>query len=169
MKKLLIGFLLGVLPGFAAGAFLVLVKFPFWFPPAVVQEAPPPGTVVTRSGEFIHVDPEDPWHWGRGHGTLRSGPGGQFVYLEPSFEVGPGPYFFVYLSEAVDIRDGVDFQQAGRVRVGRLKSFSDAQRYALPAGTETARYPSIVVWCEAFDQLISVARLRPAPPEHREP
>ena len=39
------------------------------------------------TGTFIHANPSDPIHWGRGKVSVYE----RAVFLEPDFEVGPGP------------------------------------------------------------------------------
>ncbi len=45
------------------------------------------------------------------------------------------------------------------VDLGRLRSFKGSQRYAIPAGVDLAKFPSVIIWCERFGVLISPADL----------
>jgi hypothetical protein len=45
------------------------------------------------------------------------------------------------------------------VDLGRLRAFEGSQKYAVPAGVDPLRYPSVVIWCEQFSVLISPADL----------
>ena len=45
------------------------------------------------------------------------------------------------------------------VDLGRLRAFKGSQRYAVPAGVDLKKYPSVVIWCEQFGVLISPADL----------
>jgi hypothetical protein len=84
------------------------------------------------------------------------------VFLEPDFEVGPGPAFHVYLVPKASIRSSSDMKNVMFVDLGRLRSFKGSQRYAIPAGVDLAKYPSVIIWCERFGVLISPADLKAA-------
>src|SRR5713226_6865665 len=78
------GGILGTAFGVALGFFL----FPFVFPPppAMEQLTEADRSSLVATGTFIHANPSDPIHYGRGKvGVYR-----RAVFLEPDFEVGPG-------------------------------------------------------------------------------
>lgn len=152
----LIGGILGTVFGIAAGFFL----FPFVFPPppATEQLAEADLTPVLASGTFIHANPSDPVHWGRGKVSVRA----RTVFLEPDFEVGPGPKYHVYLVPKANVRTESDVRNTMFVDLGRLRAFKGSQRYTIPEGVDLKKYPSVVIWCEAFGVLISPADLKPA-------
>jgi hypothetical protein len=83
----------------------------------------------------------------------------QAVFLEPDFEVGPGPAYHVYLVPKGGIRTNEDFEKSKPVDLGRLRSFKGSQRYPIPEGVSLNDYPSVVVWCERFRVLITPADL----------
>lgn len=156
-------FILGMVVGIAIGLAAGLIVFPFVFaPPPATEQRSEADRAQLASGRFIHADPSDPVHWGKGGVALFDGA----VFLESDFEVGPGPAYHVYLSErsAEDISRAEDknaLAQSGlRVDLGRLKSFRGSQRYALPAGEDASKYSSVTVWCQAFKVLITVADLK---------
>jgi hypothetical protein len=84
------------------------------------------------------------------------------VFLEPDFEVGAGPKFHVYLVPKANIRRSGDVTGTMFVDLGRLRAFKGSQRYPIPAGVDLSKYPSVVIWCEAFSVLISPADLKSA-------
>jgi hypothetical protein len=86
------------------------------------------------------------------------------VFLEPDFEVGPGPKYHVYLVPAANIRNETAVKNAMFVDIGRLRAFKGSQRYSIPAGVDLKNYQSVVIWCEQFSVLISPADLTPAKP-----
>jgi hypothetical protein len=148
------GGVLGTGFGVALGFFL----FPYVFPP------PPAADQLTQAdrkspvvadGTFIHANPSDPIHWGRGSVTVRQ----DSVFLGPDFEVGPGPKFHVYLVPKAPIRTSGDLKGEMFVDLGRLRAFKGSQRYAIPAGVDLARFKSVIIWCEQFSVLISPADL----------
>ena len=80
---LLIGAVLGTGFGFALGIFF----FPYLFPPPPAAErlSEADRSALAATGTFIHANPSDPVHWGRGKVSVYE----RAVFLEPDFEVGP--------------------------------------------------------------------------------
>lgn len=158
MKNLIIGFfiggILGVFAGFAGGIF----AFPFMFPPPPVNEIVDSETSrqIVATGTFIHANPSDPVHYGKGRVSIYP----RLLHLEPDFEVGPGPKYHVYLVPEADISAATRVQDSMFVDLGRLKAFSGGQNYAIPDGVDLKSYKSVVIWCEQFNVLISPATLK---------
>ena len=155
-------FVTGGLFGTAFGVALGFFFFPFVFPPPPAVETL---TEIERSrvlatGTFIHADPSDPVHWGRGTVSVSE----HTVFLEPDFEVGPGPAFHVYLVPKASIRASSQLAGTPFVDLGGLRAFKGSQRYPIPAGLNLKDYPSVIIWCQAFSVLISPADLEPAAP-----
>lgn len=157
MKNVFIGILIGIIlggfGGFASGIFL----FPFLFPPPPVNETVldvDEHDIVAR-GKFIHANPSDPVHYGRGRVTVYD----ELVHLESDFQVGPGPKFHVYLVPEADVTPDTLVQETMYVDLGRLKAFSGSQNYPIPDGVDLKDFKSVVVWCEQFNVLISPASL----------
>ena len=159
-KSLIAAFLVGGLVGVPVGVGVGFYIFPFVFPPAAATETLAATEVATTvaTGTFIHANPSDPVHYGRGHVRVTE----QSVFLESDFEVGPGPAYRVYLVAAPDVRKASDVTGSRFISLGTLKSFKGGQRYAIPAGTDLSQYKSVVIWCEQFSVLISPADLAPA-------
>src|SRR3954453_1053070 len=82
------------------------------------------------------------------------------VFLEPDFEVGPGPAFHVYLVPKTSIRASGDLKGVKHVDLGGLRSFKGSQVYPIPPGIDITDYASVIIWCEQFSVLISPADLR---------
>lgn len=166
-------FLMGGVLGTAFGIALGFFFFPYVFPPPPAFEkltqadvAPRAGAMVSTavlekppapaaSGMFIHANPSDPIHWGRGKVSVYE----RIVFLEPDFEVGPGPKYHVYLVPKAGIRKEADVKNAMFIDLGRLRSFKGSQRYPIPDGVDLKNYQSVVIWCEQFGVLISPADL----------
>ena len=163
MKRLIIalivGFLGGSVVGFGSGIFV----YPYWFLTDVANETLAENAVRTKVavGAFVHANPSDPVHWGKGRVTVyREGEGRATVHLHEDFEVGPGPRFHIYLVDKASITSGGDFKAAKKVDQGRLRAFKGSQIYPTPVGLELSNYKSVVVWCKEFGVLITPASLK---------
>jgi hypothetical protein len=153
-------FVLGGVLGTGFGVALGFFIFPYVFPPpaAAEQLADAERSNLVASGAFIHANPSDPVHYGKGGVSVYE----QTVFLEPDFEVGPGPAFHVYLVPKESIRSSSDLGDAMFVDLGGLRAFKGSQRYPIPAGVDPRKYQSVIIWCERFGVLISPADLRTA-------
>jgi hypothetical protein len=156
-RSVFIFFLGGVL-GTAFGVALGFFFFPYVFPPPPAAEhlTEADRSALVATGTFIHANPSDPVHWGRGKVSVYE----RTVFLEPDFEVGPGPAYHVYLVPKASVRNNGDVKDAMYVDLGGLRAFKGSQRYSIPAGVNLKDYPSVVIWCERFSVLISPADLQ---------
>jgi hypothetical protein len=156
--KLVAGFLAGGLLGAAAGFALGIFVYPYLFLADIVAtekvDALAQRKVLAR-GRFIHANPSDFIHYGKGRVTVYDG----LLHLESDFEVGPGPKFHVYLVPESQVTPSTPVASTMFVDLGRLKAFKGSQNYPLPPGVELARYGSAVIWYEQFGGLISPAAL----------
>lgn len=135
--------------------------------PATVPEATVPATTVAPAttvppttvppipvgGQFVGID----------HGTtgavalLQDATGVQFVRLE-NLDTSNGPDLFVYLS--ANPSDGPEGAfDDDYVNLGRLQGNVGSQNYVIPAGTDLARYVSVVIWCDRFNSAFGAAPL----------
>ena len=62
----LVIFLLGAVLGTAFGVALGFFFFPFVFPPPAAMEELTDRSPLVATGTFVHANPSDPVHWGRG-------------------------------------------------------------------------------------------------------
>ena len=158
MRRGWIAFIVGGLLGTAAGFALGIFVYPYLFLADIVAtetlDRQSAGALVAQ-GRFIHANPSDPIHYGKGTVSVHRG----LVRLEPDFEVGPGPKFHVYLVPEAKVTPSTRVAQTMFVDLGRLKAFKGSQNYAVPAGVNLADYAHVVIWCEQFGVLISPARL----------
>lgn len=158
MRRSFLAFVAGGLFGVAAGFALGIFVYPFIFLAditATEQVADAASRKVIARGAFVHANPSDPIHYGRGRVTVYDG----LVHLESDFQVGPGPKFHVYLVPLRDVGTDTDVARTMFVDLGRLKAFKGSQSYPVPAGVDLAAYASVVIWCEQFGVLISPATL----------
>jgi hypothetical protein len=148
------GTIVGLAGGFALGIFF----YPYIFLADIVgQETADTKQKVLARGTFIHANPRDPVHYGKGKVTIYE----KVLHLEKDFEVGPGPKYHVYLVPDANVTPSTEVPKTMFVDLGRLKAFKGGQNYEVPAGVDVARYGSAVIWCEQFGVLISPARLSP--------
>jgi hypothetical protein len=150
-----VGAVLGTLGGFALGIFV----YPYVFLADIVatervDEKKERKTVAT--GDFLHANPRDPIHYGKGKVTVYE----DLVHLGSDFEVGPGPKFHVYLVPEANVVPSTNVARTMFVDLGRLKAFKGSQNYPIPAGIDLRKYGSVVIWCEQFGVLISPAALK---------
>lgn len=149
----LIGGVFGTVFGIAVGVF----AYPFFFPPPEALEAlsaEERAGLVAR-GNFIHANPSDPVHYGKGKVAVYA----KVVHLDMDFEVGPGPAFHVYLVPKEQIRRSSDVNGTMFVDLGKLRAFKGSQKYLIPTGVDLKAYRSVVIWCAQFGVLISPADL----------
>jgi electron transfer DM13 len=153
-------FALGGVLGTGFGVALGFFIFPYVFPPpaATEQLADAEHSKLVAFGSFIHANPSDPVHYGKGLVSVYE----HAVFLEPDFEVGPGPAFHVYLVPKASIRSTSDLKEVMVVDLGGLRAFKGSQQYAIPAGVNLKDYPTVMIWCERFGVLISPADLTTA-------
>lgn len=164
MKRLIIALVLGALGGSVAGFATGIFVYPYWFLNDVANETLASNVERTQlaAGEFVHVNPSDPVHWGMGVVSVyREGGDHAIVHLQDDFEVGPGPRFHVYLVDRAMVQSGGDFAASRKVDLGRLRAFKGSQIYSVPAGVDPLAFKSVVVWCKEFGVLISPASLMP--------
>jgi Electron transfer DM13 len=150
-------FLLGGVFGTALGVAVGFFTYPFLFPPPEAMETLTAAEQVglAARGRFIHANPSDPIHYGKGDVAVYA----KVIHLDMDFEVGPGPAFHVYLVPKERIRQSSDVSGTMFVDLGRLRAFKGSQKYSIPAGVDLKAYPSVVIWCAQFGVLISPADL----------
>lgn len=160
MKKAILVFAIGAVLGLAGGFALGIFVYPYIFLADIVAsekvEEPAKRRLLAR-GTFIHANPSDPIHYGKGRVTIYEG----LAHLEPDFEVGPGPKFHVYLVPEKNVLPSTNVARTMFVDLGRLKAFKGSQNYPVPAGVDISRFGAVVIWCEQFGVLISPAMLSP--------
>ena len=153
-----IAFVLGGLFGIAGGFALGIFVYPYLFLADIVatEEVDQAAVrTVVAEGRFIHANPSDPIHYGKGRVTVYA----DLLHLETDFQVGPGPKFHVYLVPESNVVPATKVAQTRYVDLGRLKAFTGSQNYPLPKELKLSDYRSVVIWCEQFGVLISPAAL----------
>ena len=159
MKKSILVFLAGAVLGTAAGFALGVFVYPYIFLADIVaadRVENKSSRKVVAQGAFVHANPRDPVHYGKGKVTVYQ----DLVHLGNDFEVGPGPKFHVYLVPEKNVVPSTNVARTMFVDLGRLRAFKGSQNYPVPAGVDLAKYDSVVIWCEQFGVLISPAALK---------
>ena len=158
MRRYFLIFFVGALLGGAGGFALAVFAYPYIFLADIVateKVAEPVSRKIVARGDFVHSNPSDPIHYGKGRVTVYEG----LLHLEPDFEVGPGPKYHVYLVPEAEVVPSTNVARTMFVDLGRLKAFKGSQNYEVPAGVDARKFGSVVIWCEQFGVLISPARL----------
>jgi len=158
MKKSIIIFVVGGVLGTAAGFALGIFVYPYIFLADIVamdKVEDKAARKIVATGMFIHANPRDPIHHGKGKLAVYQ----DLVHLDSDFEVGPGPKFHVYLVPEKNVVPSTNVARTMFVDLGRLKAFKGSQNYPVPAGVDLRKYGSVVIWCEQFGVLISPAAL----------
>jgi hypothetical protein len=100
-------------------------------------------------GEFVGAN--DGIHNAEGQlKVLKLNDSTNFLRLE-NFKATNGPDLYVYLS--------TDKSASDFVNLGRLKGNVGNQNYEIPEGTDLSKYPTVLIWCQAFSVLFGSAEL----------
>lgn len=161
MRRIFLAFLVGGVLGVGAGFVLGISVYPYVFLADIVAREQAPDTTTRKlfaNGSFIHANPSDPLHYGKGEVTVYE----DLVRIGENFEVGPGPKFHVYLVPLEEVVPSTEVSRSMYVDLGRLRAFKGSQNFPIPAGLDLSVYKHVVIWCEQFDVLISPAKLAPA-------
>ena len=108
-----------------------------------------------RHGTFTRDLPEsDGLHWGDGVIMANA----DHIWLDG--EISPGPDYRLYLIPKY-VETGAEFLQikADSTQIGPIKA---VENFALdiPADVEASNFPAVLIWCEAFGQFMTAARLQ---------
>lgn len=160
-KRSVIRLLIACLLGFLAGLIVMLIIYPFVFPPPILNETLSHADTksVIATGMFIHPNPKDPAHYGKGSVSVYKSNNQYEIFLNKDFKVGPGPAFHVFLSDDKNITTNSAFKNSKKYDLGALKSFQGSQIYLVPNHVNMSGVHSVVVWCVSFSQLITSANL----------
>lgn len=144
--------------GAAFGFVVAIFVYPFLFPPPPAMDilSADENRQLIADGDFIHADPSDPIHYGKGAVKVFE----NLVFLEADFKVGPGPKYHVYLVPDAVVTPQTEVDKTMFIDLGRLRAFEGSQLYPIPEGADVRDYKSVVIWCEQFGVLISPAALR---------
>jgi hypothetical protein len=123
---------------------------------AEMDEAMPPSdTTLVKAGMFRNGDS---FHTGSGDAMIYQLADGTYVLRFDNFQVLNGPDLHVYLSQHPDPQNSTEANQ-GYMDLGSLKGNIGSQNYALPADFDPSLFNSVVIYCQPFHVVFSVAAL----------
>lgn len=128
------------------------VPLPTATPVPTVAAKPASGPSVVGRGEFIRVDTI---HWAKGSAILGKTADGKTLLRFENFSVAQGPDLKVYLGTR---SDGSKVKDDG-LNLGALRATDGSYNIAIPENIDVSKYKSVVIWCEAFAVLFSMASL----------
>ena len=161
MKRFFFGLLVGGILGGVVGVMATVFAYPFIFLADIEASemlANAESRRIVATGAFIHADPSDSLHYGKGKVTVYE----DALVLGSDFEVGPGPKFHAYLVPLDEVTPDTEVDKTMFVDLGQLRAFKGSQVFPIPAGVDPLAYGHVVIWCAQFDVLISLARLAAA-------
>ena len=112
------------------------------------------------AGQFRDADS---FHKGSGTATIYDlGPDGGHILRLEDFSVTNGPDLRVLLANAPNPESHSDLDDAGYVELGKLKGNLGSQNYDIAPGISLAGVQSVVIYCNPFRVVFSVATLNPS-------
>ena len=121
--------------------------------------ASPAAPVKVKAGSFTDADR---FHKGSGSATIYRGSDGAHLLRFEDFSVTNGPALKVILSPHPNARNSAEVHLEGYVHLGDLKGNIGNQNYELPADLDLSTIGSVIIYCEPFSVVFSVAPLRDA-------
>lgn len=113
-------------------------------------------TVKLKVGDFRDADG---FHRGSGQATIYRGPDGSYLLRLEEFKVTNGPDLRVVLSPNQDPGNPGEVTAPGHVELGKLKGNIGNQNYEIPSDVDISSFQSVVIFCEPFKVIFSVASL----------
>ena len=162
-----LSWVVGVLMGFAGGIYALPILVAY--NNAQQAQSNPPKTKMvmmdnnstisdkTYTGTF-NPDAKDSdfLHRGWGDITIR---GGTITFNE-NVKLTPGPDYRLYaIATYTELESEFLTQKPNAIEIAQIKQFDGAQSFPIPEGMDISKYEAVLVWCEAFKQFITVAKL----------
>jgi len=100
-------------------------------------------------------------HQTSGRATIYQETDGNLVLRLTNFKTSNGPDVHVILIAAKDAEDDANFLKSdtSRVELGVLKGNEGDQNYAIPKGTDLAKFQTVSIYCERFNANFGAAPL----------
>ena len=113
-----------------------------------------------KTGSFFGTDS---FHRGSGTATIFNLDDGIDLLRLENFMVTNGPKLHVYLSAHPNPMSSTETRQDGFYDLGELRGNIGNQNYEIPSEVDLSLYNSVVIYCQPFHVLFSVASLSDAP------
>jgi Electron transfer DM13 len=113
-----------------------------------------------KSGQFVRAEQAT-----RGGASIITKNGRSFLQLDSSFKTSSqGPDLVVILHRSANILGTTQapnyaLKGGDYIVLSRLKKYSGAQTYAIPANINLANYRSAAIWCRKFNATFGIAKL----------
>lgn len=133
--------------------------------PAENQPAPAAGdTAIStptalKTGSFQDADN---FHQGSGSATIYRGADGSMLLRLEDLDVTNGPDLHVILTPNANPQSRQDVSDQGYVDLGSIKGNQGNQNYEIPADVDIESLGSVVIYCQPFHVIFSVASLQSA-------
>ena len=100
-------------------------------------------------------------HQTSGRATIYQDADGKLVLRLTNFKTSNGPDVHVVLLAVKDAEDDANFlkNNTARVELGKLKGNQGDQNYAIPPGTDLAKFQTVSIYCERFNANFGAAPL----------
>jgi hypothetical protein len=137
-------------------------SFPISNPPVAEQTTSNSQTAANAVPEVLakgSFRDADSFHKGSGSAGLYQVDDGSYVLRFENFDVTNGPDLHVYLAKHPDPTTSGDVNDGGYLDLGAIKGNQGAQNYPVPANTDLSQYKSVVIYCQPFHVVFSVAPL----------
>lgn len=118
-----------------------------------------PGVVKLRTGNFRDADR---FHKGSGTATIYRGPDGSLLLRLEDFRVTNGPDLHVIITPHPNPKGSSEVKTEGYLDLGKLKGNIGGQNYEIPDGVGAADIGAVVIYCNPFNVVFSVAPLADA-------
>ena len=114
-------------------------------------------TNKTYTGTF-NPDAADSDFLHRGWGDITISDG--TIKFHENVKLTPGPDYRLYAIPTYTEQESQFLtQKPNAIEIAQIKQFDGQQFFPLPEGMDISKYQAILVWCEAFKQFITVAKL----------
>ncbi len=128
-------------------------------PQSAMEEQPATEPIALKTGSFQDADN---FHKGSGTATIYRGGDGSLLLRLEDFDVTNGPDLHVILTPIANPQNRDDVSATGYVDLGSIKGNKGNQNYEIPAEVDVASLGSVVIYCQPFHVIFSVASLQNA-------
>ena len=162
-----LSWLVGAVMGFAGGIYALPILVAYNNAEQAKSNLPKTKTVMmdksnaisdkTYTGTF-NPDAKDSDFLHRGWGDITISDG--TIKFHENVKLTPGPDYRLYVIPTYTETES-EFQaiKAGAIEIAQIKQFDGTQSFPIPDGLDVSGYEAVLIWCEAFKEFITVAKL----------